>query len=31
MHKWLGPMGVVLQGYTLVGLTGFGSALGALR
>ena len=27
MQDWLGPMGVVLLGYTVLGLTGFGSAL----
>lgn len=27
MQEWLGPMGVVLLGYTVLGLTGFGSAL----
>ncbi|PIT78164.1 sulfite exporter TauE/SafE family protein [Limnohabitans sp. G3-2] len=27
MHEWLYPMGVVLLGYTVLGLTGFGSAL----
>lgn len=27
MQEWLGPIGVVLLGYTVLGLTGFGSAL----
>ena len=27
MQEWLAPMGVVLLGYTVLGLTGFGSAL----
>jgi uncharacterized membrane protein YfcA len=27
MQEWLYPMGVVLLGYTVLGLTGFGSAL----
>ena len=27
MQEWLTPMGVVLLGYTVLGLTGFGSAL----
>lgn len=27
MQEWLGPMGVVLLGYSVLGLTGFGSAL----
>ena len=27
MHEWLYPLGVVLLGYTVLGLTGFGSAL----
>lgn len=27
MQEWLAPMGVVLMGYTVLGLTGFGSAL----
>jgi len=27
VHEWLYPMGVVLLGYTVLGLTGFGSAL----
>ena len=27
LHEWLYPMGVVLLGYTVLGLTGFGSAL----
>ena len=27
MQEWLLPMGVVLWGYTVLGLTGFGSAL----
>ena len=27
MSEWLMPMGVVLLGYTVLGLTGFGSAL----
>ena len=27
MQEWLGPVGVVLLGYTVLGLTGFGSAL----
>lgn len=27
MQEWLWPMGVVLLGYTVLGLTGFGSAL----
>jgi uncharacterized membrane protein YfcA len=27
VHEWLYPLGVVLLGYTVLGLTGFGSAL----
>jgi uncharacterized membrane protein YfcA len=27
VHEWLYPLGVVLSGYTVLGLTGFGSAL----
>ena len=27
MTEWLGPVGIVLTGYTVLGLTGFGSAL----
>jgi hypothetical protein len=27
MQEWLYPMGVVLLGYNVLGLTGFGSAL----
>lgn len=27
MQEWIYPVGVVLSGYTVLGLTGFGSAL----